>query len=970
MATGGRRWQIFGAMLLTMLLTLTIGLGTAFAQSVSSGTIEGTIRDQSAAVLPGVTATLTSPALQVRELVQVTDAEGHYRFVDLPAGTYLLKFELPGFSTLLREDLRLTVGFTARVDESLKVGAMEESVTVSGQSPVVDITSTSASVAFTKEILENVPRGRDLQNVLAMAPGVTQERMDVGGSTLAQRQDTSSYGMEAQPKLQYEGMNIAMGADQNTPIYFIDNSLEEVQVRTSGNDAEVSTPGVSMVAIMKSGGNTFHGAYRGSWQPGSLVGNNLSPELEAQNINEPPKLKKFYDVAGDLGGRIIRDRLWFYGGYAKQTKSEGTLGFAADPGPDGRYLTGDEPQAYFESSLYQYSLKLSYQMSRNNRFVYAWQRGVKAQPQNGGGRFRPLEATRDYLNPTAIQKVEWQSSVTPRLLLNATGGYVGYVTDYDAGRSYARPDAPSRMDIETGLFTGSHVQHQGKTRDRYQAEVSTSFFPGRSFAGQHDFKTGVSIYWDRTSDDWLNNLAGNYVLITDRINGVSNTPFRIQAYNTPAAPKDHEDIYAWYFKDSWRPTSRLTFNLGVRWEYQHSYLPDQDFAGARDFPTLFPAKHVDKLDVQTFNRVVPRLGVAYDLGGKSVIKATWGLYNYILGDTYGDVFAATATANAVFLWHDLNNDRLWTPNETNLSLGAGNPDFVTITGASNAELSPTLKQPNTWESTVSFERELAPSLGFRVMYINRISEGSLETINTKRPYNAYNVPITRRDPGPDGVLGNSDDGGRITLYDYATEYRGAAFVNRKRVNADNTDRFNSMEFTLTKRASDRWMGQISYFAVKNHRWLDGVFQSPNQEFFPLDETWSWAGNISGTYRLPYDLSVSGFLQSRSGVKGQRTNIFRTADPDGGPPIANNGNTTIRLEPYGSQTYSAFNILNFRANKDFRMSGGRRLSIDFDAFNLLNLATPVAADFASGPTFGYITDVTPPRITRIGARFTF
>lgn len=964
MTTQAGRCRVVGA---SMLFFMFLG-GGALAQSVSSGTIHGVIKDESGGVLPGVTATLISPQLQVRELVQITDTEGQYRFVDLPAGTYTLKFELTGFSTLIRDNLRLTVGFTARLDESMKVGAMQESITVSGQSPVVDITSTSASVAFTKELLEAVPRGRDLQNILAMAPGVTQARMDVGGSTLAQRQDTASYGMEAQPKLQYEGMNIAMGADQNTPIYFIDNSLEEVQVRTSGNDAEVSTPGVSMVAIMKSGSNAFHGAYRGSWQPGSLVANNLNAELKAQNINEPPSLKKFYDLAADLGGRIVRDRLWFYGGYAKQTKSEGTLGFAADPGPDGRYLTGDEPQAYFESSLYQYSLKLSYQMSRSNRIVYAWQRGVKAQPQNGGGRLRPLEATRDYRNPTAIQKAEWQSTVTNRLLLNATGGYVGYITDYDAGRSYARADAPSRQDLETGLFTGSHVQHQGKTRDRYQTEAGVSFFPERQFAGQHDFKTGVSVYWDRTSDDWLNNLAGNYVLITDRINGVSGTPFRIRAYNTPAAPKDNEDIVAWYVKDTWRPTEKLTFNLGLRWEYQHSYLPDQDYAGARDFPTVFPARHVDKLNVQTFNRVVPRLGVAYDLGGKSVIKATWGLYNYILGDTYGDVFAATATANAVFLWHDLNGDKLWTPNETNLNVNQG--DFVSITAASNYQLSPELKQPDTWETTVSYERELADNLGFRVMYINRMVDGSLEEINALRPYSAYNVPITRRDPGPDGVLNTGDDGGAVTLYDYASAYRGAAFVSNKRVNATNTDRFNSVEFTLTKRASDRWIGQISYFAVKNHRWLDGVFQNPNQEFFPLDETWAWAGNISGTYRLPMDFSVSAFLQSRSGVKGQRTNVFRTADPDGGPSISNAGNTSIRLEPYGSRTLSAFNILNFRATKDFRMNGGRRVSLDLDLFNLLNLATPVAAEFTSGPTFGYVTDVTPPRIVRIGARFSF
>ena len=156
-----------------------------------------------------MTATLSSPSLQVRELTQVTDSNGNYRFVDLPAGTYKLKLDLSGFSALIREDLRLTVGFVARVDEALKVGVMSESVTVSGQSPVVDVTSTSASVAFTKEMLDTVPRGRDLQNVLAMAPGVTQVTLDVGGSTLAQRQDTASYGMAAQPKLHNEGRSAA-----------------------------------------------------------------------------------------------------------------------------------------------------------------------------------------------------------------------------------------------------------------------------------------------------------------------------------------------------------------------------------------------------------------------------------------------------------------------------------------------------------------------------------------------------------------------------------------------------------------------------------------------------------------------------------------------------------------------------------------------------------------------------------------
>ena len=239
------QWLIFGVVALMSMA----GVNAAFAQSVSSGTIEGTVKDESNAVLPGVTITVTSPQLQVGQLVQVSDTAGNYKFVDVPAGTYRLKAELTGFTSSIREDLRLTVGFNARVDLTLKLGAMEESVTVSGQSPVVDVTSTTASVAFTKEVLDSIPRGRDLQNVFAMAPGVTQAVADVGGSTMAQRQNLSSYGVLSQPKLQVEGMNITMGADQNTAIYFNDSTLEEVQIRTSGNDAEVSVPGISMVAI-------------------------------------------------------------------------------------------------------------------------------------------------------------------------------------------------------------------------------------------------------------------------------------------------------------------------------------------------------------------------------------------------------------------------------------------------------------------------------------------------------------------------------------------------------------------------------------------------------------------------------------------------------------------------------------------------------------------------------------------------
>jgi hypothetical protein len=955
------------------------GVSAAVAQSVSSGTIEGTVKDQSNSVLPGVTVTATSPQLQVGQLVQVSDSAGNYKFVDLPAGTYRLKAEIQGFSTSVREDLRLTVGFNARVDLTLKLGAVEESVTVSGQSPVVDVTNTAASVAFTKEVLDSIPRGRDLQNIFAMAPGVTQAVADVGGSTMAQRQNLSSYGVLSQPKLQVEGMNITMGADQNTAIYFNDSTLEEVQIRSSGNDAEVSVPGISMVAIMKSGGNTFHGTYQASTESPKFQADNLDDALRAQGLTATSPLKNFYDVSADLGGRIIRDRLWFYGAYGRQGKKEGLLGFASGPGPDGNYLTADDPLADFETSLSQLSAKFSYQLSKNNRVVYAWQRGTKAQPQNNAGRFTPLESTRDYTNPTAIQKFELQSMVSPRVLVNAVAGYSGYVTDYDAARSYARADAPPRQDLATRLNTGSAPLHQNKTRDRYQTEDSISFFPERSFAGKHELKTGISIYLDRSSDGYSNNLSCNCVLYTDTIGGIPNTPSQIRIYNTPVVPADHDDTYAWYLKDSWRATSRLTVNLGVRWERQHSFLPAQSYDGARDWPTVFQTGSFPKIEVQKLTRAVPRTGVAWDVGGKSVVKATFGLYNYMLGDTYADAFNRNATANAVFNWHDLNGDKLYQPGEVNLDLTSS--DFRSITAASNQILNPNLKSPDMWETTASFERELAANMGIRVMYVNKRVAGAIYNpahtdtnsyvaINTLRPYGAWSVPISRRDPGPDGILGNADDAGSVTFADYSVAYRGAGFVNTQIVNATNTDHFNSVEATLTKRFSSRWTGQVSYFAVKNHRWLASVFNGPNDEFFPLDETWSWAGNVTGSYRLPGDVTLAGFLQSKNGVTGQRTYIFRQVDPDGGPAIVQNGNTTIRLEPYGKERLSAQSILNLRASKDLSLGGGRRLDIDVDVFNVLNAATPTAANFQSGPSFGYVTNVIPARIARLGVRFRF
>jgi carboxypeptidase family protein len=950
-----------------------IQVPTAWAQGAASSTIHGVVTDETGAALPGVTVTLTSPQLQTRELTAVTEADGTYRFTELPAGTFKLAFVLSGFRTFVRDELRITIGFTARVDAKLAVGGIEESVTVSGQSPVVDLSSTSTEATFTKEILEEIPRGRDMQSVVEMAPGVTRAGApDVGGSQMAQRPAMSTYGMEATPKIQVEGINITTGSDANTAVYFNYAGMEEIQTVTSGTSAEVGTPGLHMIAVLKSGGNQFHGQYEASYQGKQTQSKNLTPALIAQGVGNTENLNYHYFGAADLGGRIIRDKLWFYGGWSKQHRNGSVLGLVSGPGPDGKYLTGDEPIADdYNTLLTQYNGKVSWQLSRNNKLVGVWQYGMKAEPQRDGARFRPLEATRDYRDPTGLKKVELQSSLNSRMLVNLVGGYGGYFADYNAMRTpvYRGADYPSKFNRTTGLRTGGHEISDQRPRDNWQIDGSFSFFPLRSFAGRHELKTGGTWYRLLHGTGTLEHPHGNYQLTYDTINGVE-TPAEIVIHNYPTAPRNRVDVHAWYLMDTWRFTNRLTANLGLRVERQNAFVPAQRYPGSTQFPQLFPAGDFPRVPVVTWLRVLPRTGFAFELNPATVVKASFGQYNDQYRDADVGNFNSNAQSDITYRWSDQDRNGNYTPGEVNLALNG--PDFLSITAASNRKVNPDLRQPITTEATASFEREVAGNVGLRVGYVfrRRVDQYSFGGINVLRPRSAYNIPITRRDPGPDGVLGNSDDGGRVTIYDYDAAYRGAAFVQQVQTNADTIERYHTIEGAVARRLAGKWMAQAAGFAVKNHRWIEQNFQTPNDDPFPLDETWGWGMNLSGMYILPGDVRFAAFLQAKNGVKGQRTYIFRSADPDGGTPLRQLSTVTLRLEPYGSQQGDAITSTNLRVSKDLRLGGGRRLSFDVDLFNLFNSGVPTSMTFQSGPQFGAITEVLSPRIVRLGARFSF
>jgi hypothetical protein len=321
------------------------------------------------------------------------------------------------------------------------------------------------------------------------------------------------------------------------------------------------------------------------------------------------------------------------------------------------------------------------------------------------------------------------------------------------------------------------------------------------------------------------------------------------------------------------------------------------------------------------------------------------------------------------VWHDLNGNRDYDPGEVNLD--PNGTDFLSRTSPGSTLLNPALVQPVTHEITAGLERQLISNFSLRTLYVYKRQNNLFQSINVARPYDAFNIPITRRDPGPDGNLGTADDGQLVTFYDFAPAYRGAAFSQNQFRNrqSDRSDQFHTLELTLNKRLSNRWSMLASFFVLKNHRYLVGIPQSPNDNFFPIDDTWERDAKLSGSYALPFDVTFSAFYQFQQGVGRQRTYIFRTADPAGGTAITQSGTITLRLEPFGTDRLPNQNLLNFRVSKLVRM-GSRRLSVDVDLYNALNANTATSLVDASGPTFGTVSVFLPPRVARLGLTLSF
>jgi len=935
-----------------------VGIVPLAAQTLGSGAIQGTIRDESGAPMPGVTVTASGPALQVPQVSTVSGTDGGYRLPSLPVGTYQLVYELSGFQRVVRTDQRLNAGFVATINVAMVVGTLQESVTVLGASPVVDITNTTGQTNVTTEMLENTPLTRNWNSILAMAAGVRVNSPDVGGSSTGDAPNYSAYGVGGQNTPTIEGLNTREN-NSAAGFYYDFNAFEEVQVKALGNGADVGTPGTNFVGIVKSGGNEFHGRYfaAGHSDKLGLQSSNIDDNLRAQGVTAGTRLLSYVDVSADLGGRLIRDKLWFYGGVIYQKNKRTNIGYSESAGADGRYGTADDVPGFDRNIVPNQTLKLSFQPSIKNKLIGFVQHNKRATPERDGTRFSPFEHTYNYdFAPTAA-KGEWQATPTDRLLFNVLGGYVWYWTNFDAQDGMDRRGNPSTRDLTTGFTLGPPERIYRSFRRHWQSTGSVTYFAGSGRFGEHELKAGYQADWEhRSSGIEPDRASGNYVLIFD--NGV---PLQIITKDLPNDSSGSKMTnYAVYAQDAWRIGRRLTLNLGLRLEQYHNWVDDVtkaqgQFGGSGSYPGL---------DILTWNSLAPRLGLAYDLTGKAktVFKATAGIYYFNPGVDFSVNYNRGGTTNTTYRWRDLNGNRDYDTGEVNLA--ANSPDFISQTGPSTLRLNPDLKSPKTYEMSASFEHEVAANFGVKLGYVHKTLTGDISNINVLRPYEAYDVAIPRIDPGPDGVTGTADDGGTMVLYDYNRAYAGAAFVATQPVNRPTArdDTYRTIEFTAIKRRSRNYDVMFSYAATKNHRWIIGVPTSPNDDINALDETWQWQSKLAVSYSAPFGIQLAAWWQGLSGAQFQRTYVFRQ--------MPQSGTLTMRMDKFGAQALPALHTVNLRTGKRFAIGNNVNLELALDAFNLLNSNTITGSTWASGPTYGAITSIFSPRILRLGTTISF
>jgi len=965
----------------------------AFAQ----GTLTGTVRDASGGVLPGVTVEATSPAIQGATRTVVTDGAGIYRIIDLPAGAYSLTFTLSGFNVVKRDGIQLSGSATLTIPIELRVGDLQETITVTGETPVVDVQTVRRETVLDQEVLQTVPGARTVGNLLNATPGLTVDNNGLN-PTPTMTFFSARGGQTNEGRMTVNGLTVAAAFNGGgVSSYILDTvNSDEVSVTVSGGMGESDTGGPVMNLVPRAGGNQFRGTAfynnAGDWSRGD----NITDELRAVGINETPGIIAAYDASFSYGGPVKRDRLWFYGSARQlntQTAVEGIVA-NANAGDLSRWdwIRDDSLPARQTQGRKMFIGRATAQITDTHRinFSHEYQHRCEGAPlrretddgchtrgsdwiASAGATTSPEAATAYIDFPYTLTQALWTAPVTNRILLEA--GYSRLWYEHAGGPGQLPPDGLFDISVQeqstavnpaTGLPYAPRANYTYRALAQYNDNWSAPnhWRASASYVtGSHSMKVGYqgSMLINRTMR------VRNPNLLSYRFNrGVPNQ-FTVTIPDWTTG--DNTSVAAFFVQDTWT-RGRLTLQGALRYDRAWSWSP-AGLNGTAGTSAVNPAPiQFDRLmSVDAFNDITPRFGVAFDVFGNGRTALKFNMGHYLDAATNDSAYTRNNPANRTVSTYT----RAWTDNDGDkvvdcnlLNLGAQNPangsidtcaaltgNNLNFGGASGnvTQVNPeTLRgwgvRENDWQWGLTLQQELLPRVSVEVGYARRWFQGVTVTNNLARTpdeYDSYVVtaPVDSRLPNGGGYP--------IRIYVPTAAAAGEPAENYITFQSDfgpeQTNYWHGVDLTFNARTRFGLTfsgGTSTGRSVQDDCATTVLIDSPDPRDCRDVDPFQTTLRGLASYTIPrIDVLVSGTVRSQP-------EVARTASwpiPNsmvvallGRLPVGSTatGNTTITLTDNDNRLYSGErrNQVDMRFAKIFRF-GSTRADIGVDLANLLN-----------------------------------
>ncbi len=929
--------------------------GTAGAQDRAG--LAGTVEDGTGLVLPGVTVLAESPALIERSRTVATDGAGNYRIINLPAGTYAVTFSLQGFRSVVRDGVVLEGAFTANVDATLEVGQIAETVTVSGEAPLVDVVNTREQTVFNTDEVNALPVAQSIISGMQYAPGVdARNNFLATAGTLDERGPTvhGSTGADSQGHVDGVETGTQLGSRSQSVggvgLVTDEAQIAEIVFDTGALSAEYPQSGVRTNLIPKAGANTFSGELFLDGTRDTFADSNLTPELEEAGFAFAPTAWS-YGINPAFGGPIREDRLWFFGSYVRNRSKTFRPDIFFDPAepstPDG---LGDDLRAFGEGTSSVQNIRITWQVNQANKVTSAFtgqQNDFGRVVGTGFGRVSAEALFNGTSDPNYMSTTRWTGTWTDRLLFEATFSYqrldLKFLDFEENGVGRV-----SFQDVATGLQSGtSFLQDYASEDHRRFANASISYV-----TGSHNFKAGFQYGGHLQYFRWKNN---GDIFQAYTFNG-------FPLYLLVMGNGDAEDLRkqncecGFYAQDAWT-LDRFTVNVGVRYDWFNSSLA----GGTRPAGFFTPEITADPIgDLPSWQDWSGRFGVAYDLfgDGRTAIKVFAGRYvaNEALGIT--STFSPFGLNIDYRTWVDANGDGTalnpdGTPQYNEIG-SSFNPNYGTPTTANR--LDPDALRESNWEYNAGIEHELGNSWSVSAKWIRREFGNFRWADNTAVDASHYS-PIAFTGPVDERLPGGG--GQQLTLYEYADPDFGYSTGDILYTRApDDSRSWNGLEVIVDGRlwregfAQASWTGGQASGNFCTEPRLDNPNGNPADDSpaFGLDFCDNSRGfrnnfKLSGGIPLPFDTMISGLFQVFAGNEILAT--YQVDAVDLGRPLVSPLDTSFQpvlenvdvalIEP-GTQFEDITTQLNIRFQKIMTLGGGMRVRAFMDASNLFNTLT--------------------------------